>query len=202
MIARLRAAALWIAVFCTVYWFWPERALRHPPGMLVGGDPIQRAIPVRGLGELHGCSVTAVASYSMEARVLHKKRYWVDGSDLVPYDVALGWGPMSDQAVIDQLRVSQCNRFFFYEWRGAPPIPPDVISAHSSNNHIIAATSEVAAIVRKLRVGQIVTLHGYLVNVTRADGFHWNTSLSRTDTGNGACELFYVEEASVENDTI
>jgi len=36
-------------------------------------------------------------------------------------------------------------------------------------------------------------MRGYLVNVTGPNGFNWNTSLRRDDTGNGACELFYVQ---------
>ena len=31
--------------------------------------------------------------------------------------------------------------------------------------------------------GEITTMQGYLVNVSKPDGFHWNTSLTRTDTG-------------------
>jgi hypothetical protein len=46
---------------------------------------------------------------------------------------------------------------------------------------------------KKLRPGQIVTARGYLVDVRGPGGFTWNTSLSRTDTGAGACELFWVE---------
>jgi hypothetical protein len=47
--------------------------------------------------------------------------------------------------------------------------------------------------VKRLRRGEFVAMRGYLVNVTGPNGFSWNTSLRRDDTGNGACELFYVE---------
>jgi hypothetical protein len=36
-----------------------------------------------------------------------------------------------------------------------------------------------------------------LVNATRADGWHWNSSLSRDDTGAGACELLLLSDIAV-----
>lgn len=200
--SALRRAAFPALAAAGIYGLWPQAALRHPPGVLVATEPVQQLIPAKPLGDAHGFTLTAVALYSVQARVLHTKRYWADGADLVPYDVALGWGPMSDQAVLDQLRIAQSNRFFFYQWRNAPPIPEKEIACHAANNHVIAASSEVAKVIRKLRAGQVVTLRGYLVNATKADGFLWPTSLSRTDTGNGACELFYVESAQADDSVI
>jgi hypothetical protein len=188
-----------LLLVCLAVWaialFGPWRPLVHPPGVLTAEDPVQRNCEPKPLGEVKGYGLTAVASYSLRARVLHTKRYWVGGHDLVPYDVAVGWGPMSDQAVLDHLKISQANRFFFYEWRDEPPIPEPEIVAHSSNNHVIAANSAVAHVVSSLRAGQIVLMKGWLVNVTGPNGFHWNTSTRRDDTGNGACEVFYVESA-------
>ncbi len=199
---RLRLALCAALVGGAIYGLWPGFALRHPPGVLVAAEPEQHLIAGQPLPAPRGWTLTAVATYSIKARVLHTRRYWDDGSALVPRDVALGWGPMSDQAVLDGLKIAQSTRFMFYRWEGTPPIPGKEIGCHSSNNHIIAASAEVAAVIRKLRTGQIATLRGYLVNATGPDGGHWNTSLSRTDDGNGACELFYVESAQAEDDVI
>ena len=68
-----------------------------------------------------------------------------------------------------------------------------------ANNHVIAANADVRSVIRWLRVGQIVTMKGYLVNAVKAGGENWNSSLRREDTGNGACELFYVESAKAVN---
>ena len=38
----------------------------------------------------------------------------------------------------------------------------------------------------------------YLVDVDHGSGWHWRSSMSRNDTGDGACELVYVESMSVE----
>lgn len=175
-----------------------SRPIETPPGVLASADPVQDVSKPVTLPEIKGYTLKAAATYSLRARVLHTKRYWADGGDLVPYDVALGWGPMSDKKVLDRLTISQGNRFFFYEFFGAPPIPAEQIACHASNNHVIAANSTVASGVSSLRAGQIVDMSGYLVNVTKGD-FRWDTSMRRDDTGKGACEIFYVEDLQVEN---
>lgn len=202
MKARRRLALCGLLLGAGIYGLWPRPALRHPPGMLVTAAPEQHWIAGRPLPAQHGWTLDAAATYTIKARVLHTRRYWDDGSALVPYDVALGWGPMSDQAVLDRLQISQSTRFMFSVWADPPPIPGKEIGCHSSNNHLIAASPAVAAVIRKLRTGQIATLRGYLVNATSPDGGHWNTSLTRTDDGPGACELFYVESAQAEDDVI
>ncbi|MEI9898719.1 MAG: hypothetical protein WDN28_33900 [Chthoniobacter sp.] len=103
-------------------WIVGPASLRTPPGVLVADEPLQEKCPPQVLGTIKGYTVTAVATYTIRARVLHIKHYWADGNDLVPYDVALGWGRMSDQAVLDRLDISQGNRFYFYE---VPRRPPD-----------------------------------------------------------------------------
>lgn len=45
--------------------------------------------------------------------------------------------------------------------------------------------------------GHIVRFHGYLIEARRDDGWHWRSSLTRNDTGNGACELIWVEDLEV-----
>ena len=198
----MRRALVSLCLAATVWWLWPDRELRHPPGITAPTTPAQQNIPAKPLGEYKGYRLQAQATYAIHARVLHTKHYWMQGGELVPYDVALGWGPMSDQAVLDHLDISQSNRFFFYQWSGAPPIDPGEITRHAANVHIISANRKVAAAVGRLRPGQLVAMRGYLVNVSGPNGFSWNTSLSRDDTGNGACEVFYVQELLVSNEPL
>jgi hypothetical protein len=59
--------------------------------------------------------------------------------------------------------------------------------------HLIPASSTVRDTLLSTRPGNVVTLSGYLVGASRSDGFTWNSSLTRDDSGNGACELMYVQ---------
>jgi len=64
--------------------------------------------------------------------------------------------------------------------------------------HLIPANETVASEIRKIRKGDIIELSGSLVNVTAAsDGWRWLSSKTRYDTGNGACELIWVNSLRV-----
>ena len=193
----LKSLAAFGLITALIWLVCPAPELRRPPGWRTNVEPMQMDAPPVPIGKIRDYDLTAVAQYEITARVLGTKRYWSREGKLVPYDVALGWGPMSDQAVLDQLKISQGNRFFFYQWQRQPPIPIAEIVRHASNHHIISANREVASAVAQLQRGQCVRLRGRLVNVSRPDGFSWNTSTTRADSGNGACEIFYVEEIRV-----
>ena len=126
-----------------IWWLWPEGELRHEPGVRLDREPVQETIAPQVVANFKKYTITAVAAYAIEARVLHTKRYWADGNDLVPYDVAVGWGAMSDQAVLDRLSISQGNRFFFYEWQNPPPVAVSEIERHAANMHVIAANKDL-----------------------------------------------------------
>ncbi|HEV3148526.1 MAG TPA: hypothetical protein VGZ24_07735, partial [Chthoniobacterales bacterium] len=55
---------------------------------------------------------------------------------------------------------------------------------------------EIASRCKSLRTGSLVHLSGELVEATGPGIGTWRSSLSRTDTGNGACELMWVEKMS------
>lgn len=193
----LAKTAAVVAIGAVLWVMNPWRSIRHPTGVLVQNPPVQKPASAVSLPSVDGWHLSAVAEYRLRARVLGTKRYHSGfGSDLVPIDVAVGWGRMSDQAVLDQFKLSMSNRFFFYQWDEAPAIPPEEIMRSAANNHVIAANDAVRKTIRSLVPGHIVTMTGYLVNATGPGGEAWNSSLRRDDTGNGACEVFYVTDAS------
>lgn len=182
-----------LALIGAARWY-PQRAIDHEPGLLVDSVPQQHATanstPIH-----HGdYLLTPLADFELEARVLSRADYSTDaGSDLVPTDLALGWQRMSDTAVIEQLAIAQSARFYSYRWQGDPPIPADEIIRSSANMHLIPADEDVRRDLDKVRQGSLIHLRGHLVYAERGDGFHWRSSLTREDTGGGACELVLVE---------
>lgn len=178
--------------------WWQSRPLQHPPGVLVTGAPQQ--LPLAGplsLPDDDAYRLTPRARFDLSARVLSRADYRFDaGADLVPTDLALGWQQMSDSAVLDHIAISQANRFYFWSVRRFP-IPRRVIETESANMHLIPADAEVRRALKRVRVGDVITLDGYLVDARRGNGFVWRTSLTRDDTGAGACELVYVEQLRI-----
>jgi hypothetical protein len=168
-----------------------QRAIHRDPGVLVAHDPVQAAIDAAPFA-FREYQIKPQATYDIEARVLSTESYRFDGgSSLAPIDFAVGWGPMSDSSVLDHFRVTQGARFFtIYPDEDAIDLSEALRSA--ANMHLIPADKSIADRLSRVRVGSLVHLQGFLVNVTREDGFYWNSSLTREDTGNGACELFFV----------
>lgn len=173
--------------------------VENAPGVIITANPEQRLLPGRSGFKRGDVSISLKAEFSMDAMVLSKQRYYFGRSaKIAPYDLALGWGPMSNPEVIKDIRISQGNRWYTYRYKIPPPIPHREISYHSTNMHLVAATKEVANEIKNVRWGDIIHMEGYLVNLIADDGWRWNSSLSRSDTGDGACELVWVEEFYVE----
>jgi hypothetical protein len=148
--------------------------------------------------EKPGYRFKPVAYFGLEARVLSKRLYHNDaGSAISPVDLALGWGRMSDTTVIRKLNIRQSDRFYFYSWSQNPPIPMGEIVASSANMHLIPANENIRVRLERLKPGNLVHIKGFLVNVTGPNGFYWNTSTVRHDTGNGACEIVWVADLVV-----
>lgn len=182
--------------------WWPVQTptVENPPPAvaLLQADPL--APPVqRGLRNgpqflLNGLQAHAVAEYAVSGRVLSSKRYRLGReAALAPFDLALGWGRMSEPAVLDRLDIRQSGRWYFWRYQGEPPLPPREIEISSANVHMIPANAAVARALKGASAGQIIALRGYLLQMQAADGWQWRSSLSREDTGNGACELLYVQ---------
>ncbi len=180
------------------YGWYMDRPVSPPSGVLAPDEPLQQnvdpATPV-----VHGhWTLTPRASYDITARVLGRERYSFDTiAALVPVDLALGWGPMSDGAVLAPLKIEQGARFYTVRWGADPPLAPDEIMRHSANTHTIPATAAIGRRLSALRVGQVVHLTGWLVDGVRDDGVTMRTSLTREDTGAGACEVMLVENLDV-----
>lgn len=202
---------LWLAlilVFAGLWWVGhsgnsPAIATRSsgavvcelPPAFTDPDQPLQSPVddqmsPFR-LGK---STVTPLAGFSLQATVLSRENYsFGRESDYSPTDLALGWGPMKDPAIAEKLQVSQGGRWYHYGWGAdGPPIPLQEIITHSSNMHMVPADRAVADALGHVRPGETVRLAGWLVRIDGDDGWHWQSSLSRSDSGGGACELVYV----------
>lgn len=146
-------------------------------------------------------TLTPMAEYRIDAMIVGTKQYSSDwNSQISPMDLALAWGGLAKADYNKYIEYEQRDRWYYYRYNKNSPFDSSYISNHSSNNHIIPATENLKRILLKMEVKQAVLLQGYLVNVDGAsDGrtVWWRTSLTRTDTGNGACEIIYVKKAVI-----
>lgn len=197
----MKRLLLLILALGLVWRFWPlpvPTVQNAPPVVTIETDtlaaPVQHDLTRGPLFMLNGIPTRALAEYTVSARVLSATRYRLGRSAaLAPIDLALGWGRMTDPKVIDRLDIHQSGRWYFWRYQGAPPLPVDEIARSSANMHLIPADGAVAKALRSADRGQWITLRGYLVELAAEDGWHWRSSLRRDDTGDGSCELMYVQ---------
>ena len=178
---------------------WSSQEITHPPGVLIQDPPRQQALPGVEPVRIGAFRLSRRANFDVRARVLSREDYWWGSeSDLSPIDLALGWGVMSDQAVLDRIEITQGSRWYFTRYELPAPVTDQQIITNSSNMHLIPANDWVRGKLKKIRRGHIVQLKGARVDVDSDSGFYWRTSMRRDDTGNGSCEVFYVEEVFIQ----
>ena len=179
------------------YQHFSKRPVVHSNGVIAALAPIQRATSQAGEA-LNGYNIKPIQTFAIEARVLSATHYSFDReADLAPVDLVLGWGPMSDEAILKDIKISQAGRF--YSWHVDEfLIPRDQIEKNSANMHMIPANQQIEKTLKAVKQGQVVKITGFLVEAIASNGWYWKSSLSRDDTGAGACELVYVTAISVK----
>ncbi|WP_127806630.1 hypothetical protein [Hydrogenophaga sp. NH-16] len=172
------------------------RPVSTGPGVLAAAEP-QQGDTTSDAFVFKGHTLQPLQDFSIEARVLASETYRSDReSALSPVDLVLGWGLMSDSAVLDQVKISQSGRFYY--WRVEQfPIPRQEIEQSSANMHMIPADATIERRLKDVRPGQTVRIDGWLVEARGSDGWRWRSSLTRNDTGAGACEVIFVRDLQV-----
>ena len=174
---------------------------KHPSNFSPLPVPIQTEleIPVK-LKAPSDSQIIGTHTYEITAVIASRSRYYLDASSRYsPVDFALVWGPMAIKQNLDAVSYFQWGRWYYTHFSRSSGVSETDIILNSANTHIIPEYSN-GYLKRKLLdfdEGSTVKLKGYLVDVSGDDGFEWNSSLSRNDTGGGACEVFYVTEATL-----
>ena len=141
-------------------------------------------------------------SYDISGLVVSSQIYSGNGVEnaLSPMDVALAWGKVAEYNDRINFHWDQSSRWYHWFTDGNTSLDPvggqDGVNTQSSNNHLIPADDSVKEEIDKIKSGDYIKISGYLVNIKafKSDGavITWNSSTSRTDTGDHSCELIYV----------
>jgi len=169
-------------------------------------DPIQKPInsPEPMIIEFKNSHFTLspIAEYKLSGMVVGKKTYSDDWEGKIsPLDLAIAWGQLAEPEYRRYITYGQRNRWYFYQYKPGSPFDHSYVIPHSSNNHIIPGNKNIALAVKTIQRKNTIAIEGLLVNLMgtyKGQTVTWNTSLSRTDTGNGSCELFYVTKVRIE----
>ena len=171
-------------------------------------EPLQEASDQRAFSTVikgYTYTITPRAAYDISGLVVSQHRgdaffnlyHKADPGNIE--DVCVVWGEVIANGSYRQVSYSSGEFTCYYAWSGsiAPPFNPEKMA----NNHLIPADAAVARRIRAIRIGDQIRMKGLLVDyhVSRQgrEVFMRRTSLTRTDTGNGACEILYVTNMNV-----
>ncbi|HJF28313.1 hypothetical protein OC498_00425 [Acinetobacter bohemicus] len=140
---------------------------------------------------VQGQSISALQPFQGDFRILGSKIYNDDPqSKFSPIDYAVSWGLFAEPEIARHISVNQYDRYL--NWKmDRVPVPTEKAMQMVSNMHIIPANPTIAKAIKQVKRGDLVRLQGELVEV-RDKELVWTSSLTPTDTGDGACEVFRV----------
>ena len=165
------------------------RVSRKPMDTRVNG--VDYRIQPRYSYELNGL---VVSLHDSDAWWDYAHKAWGDHINLV--DLCVVWGRSAQNGAYRGIRFS--NNQWECHWSTSSREAWDAFNqAEVANNHMVTDDPAVAKALRSVRIGDQIRVRGYLVDYTTyKDGRPVGTRVSsetRTDTGNGACEVLYVE---------
>jgi len=208
----LSVCAFLVITSISILFIWLNQAEGHMASsqdlIYISRDPIQddsvrEAMPVLHFGK-RMIVLSAKAKYTIDGHLVSKKRYYRGFmNELSPYDFALAWGELPKH--LNQIKFKQTSRFCLFRLKKNATIQAGYVQDHMSNNHLIPASKNIKKALRKAKKGDLIRIEGHLVDVQGSKNGRmissWNTSVSRDDKGNGACEIIYVKSLRI-NDTI
>lgn len=202
---------LWLAVALSLWggWHWwkHERRVSHPPGIAVADGPrIDLESPRAPWQDATGFRYVALGRIEGRAMVLARRNYDLgEFAALAPTDLALGWGPLSDPRVVDQLTFPQMksfsSRFVVPEFRrGAelatrPREELETVFRSLTHVHTIPADEAIAKTLAGIRPGQVIRFRATLVDATAPSGGRYASS---TALGDRNCEIAWFDELELE----
>ena len=180
-------------------------------------DPIQNNIKhelftekIRGVD----INITKLATYDITGKVEAIEKYSTNrianilsfkGKNVIdfisPIDLTLSWGEIALRKNSNKIYANQyymnTERIVWYEWNSEleRDYTRDYIRSHISNNHLISLNNGIRRELEKVKIGDVVRICGYLVDVKTSNNIRWGpSSMKRTDGGNHSCEIIYIED--------
>lgn len=146
--------------------------------------------------------IRPLAAYQIVAQVISVRKYiFEENSAVAPLDIAVAWGRVPDSDIFPKLKFEHSFRWITFRYRDALPVDTAYLQSHIANIHIIPSSPQVRSQLAKIGKNRMVRLTGYLVALRgdREDGrwYEWQSSLTRDDSGNHACELMWLEAVTV-----
>lgn len=151
--------------------------------------------------------INYIAKYSISGRVVDVQNYYGYNIEnkLSPKDIGMSWGFFANEENHKKVTwTSLGNRSLSWYSNDGNWISKmggvSKISQFCSNNHLIPSDNKIKRLIDEIKEGDFIRIEGRLVKVNyrinSSNYVTWNTSTSRTDSGDGACEVIYVTDVT------
>jgi hypothetical protein len=172
------------------------RGITYPAGVLIKSEPQMATIGNPRPWKVGNREISPLVQFWLQGRVLCSERYYDDSlSDICPIDIGLGWGPMSDQNIIDRLDFVQGGRKLEYAPSDPDHPPPSYASLweYVKNVHTLPADNDIKKKVCSVRTGDLLELRGYLIGI-KENGQWTQVSSLKKEVGvdHTTCLIFWV----------
>jgi hypothetical protein len=121
------------------------------------------------------------------------------GDNLNTTDLCVVWGKNASSGVYKDMTFTSGEWTCFWNAKNgnwysvADRFEPN----EGSNNHMLIANKRVAQTLNDIRIGDQIYFKGYLAEYGTAGRMIRSTSITRTDTGNGACETVFTTDIRI-----
>lgn len=172
-------------------------------------DPLQQAAAISPFKTVYGkftYDITPLYTYEIYGIVVseYSSHNWLDlthkKDPANTRDLCLVWGDNISSGVYQKVKYSHGEFTCYYSYKMNLDTPFNGLNL--SNNHLIPKNHDIEKKMGRVNIGDQVRISGYLANykITDENGRESasrNTSITRNDTRNGACEIIYVTDIEV-----
>lgn len=167
----------------------------------LAADPVQTAVDERNFTFSYKdvtYEVQPVADYDLRGLVVSHNNpagfgdIYHDERSVDTKDLCVIWGANVSHGGFHKVEFSSGAWTCYARWPGGVVFS----GSHLSNNHLITDKQAVRDAIEDVRIGDQIHIRGKLVNYTDPAGWKgwWRkSSLTRTDAGNTACEVVFVD---------
>jgi len=185
-----------LLVMVGAYSLWTSSPIEYGPGEIVTDAPVIEDNLLKDVFKKDNYTISPVKRIDIKARVLSQERYFFDNkSAIAPFDFVIGWGPMSDETHLNEITINQNNRTQDIELL-KPKLPLSEIKKHISLIHTVPSNPFIADDLKRVRIGHIIHIKGYIVDIKESGGWMWKSSFDDVVFGNGS-EIIWIEDFSV-----
>ncbi len=211
-LAKRSAAIFIVSLACSAFFHWRSHSLPSPARVAsqLKAEPLQTPITMAPFEETrkgYTYKIIPRFSYTLYGLVveLNDSFAWYDITHvrakdfLNTRDLCVVWGDDAFSGLLDRISFSHGDWTCYFFTRDGEAFQK-FRQNQFSNNHVIPANEEIARSIESADISDQIEMKGYLADYEN-HGFTRHTSITREDTGNGACEIIYVTEFNILNRT-